>query len=738
MTAQLQDTWLSPLQLRREARQAARAAARAGFPARPAAADWPATRLGRDAVLGMLSSPPFALANPGSQRGRLRGVAMAVGWLADQPGGTWQQRWLASGAEAAGPGWKQACIRWLDQHGVHARQRLDLLSIGLILVVCSDIVRPSLSWLAAPGVSTWALARNLQMSRDPDGFAALQESCAADAHVTAPARQATMGRAAIIVAAKGGLLSEVTVGDFLELLDAEAQTQPRHDYSAVSWRMLRQLGVFGPAAPAALAELRTTRQRTPAELIGRYRLACQPVRDLLVDYLQERQPALDYASLDQLAQNLGRRFWQDLERHHPGINTFHLPPEVATAWKQRLRTKTAGGNSHPAALRLNCRQTLASVRALYLDLAQWAAEDPARWGRWAVPSPVTKTDIGWRKETRHRKSRMDARTRERLPVLPALVRHATQHHQHAAQLLQAARQARPGATFTAATQTLIRSVTRAPALSVWAEDPAAGKRRNLTREEDHAFWTWAIIEVLRATGVRVEELLELSHHSLVRYQLPGTGELVPLLQIAPSKTDTERLLIVSPELADVLSAVITRLQEPSGTIPLVPAYDAHEHTWLPPAPLLFQRRAGTETRRICHSTVRNMLNAALARSGLRDADGKPLHYTPHDFRRLFITDAILAGLPPHIAQVIAGHRDVNVTLGYKAVYPDEVIQGHLAFLARRRALRPTDEYRTPTGAEWEEFLGHFERRKVSVGLCGRAFATPCIHEHAPLTELTTA
>ena len=30
--------------------------------------------------------------------------------------------------------------------------------------------------------------------------------------------------------------------------------------------------------------------------------------------------------------------------------------------------------------------------------------------------------------------------------------------------------------------------------------------------------------------------------------------LVPLLQIAPSKTDTERLLVVSPELADVLSA----------------------------------------------------------------------------------------------------------------------------------------------------------------------------------------
>ena len=85
---------------------------------------------------------------------------------------------------------------------------------------------------------------------------------------------------------------------------------------------------------------------------------------------------------------------------------------------------------------------------------------------------------------------------------------------------------------------------------------------------------------------------------------------------------------------------------------------------------------------------------------------------------------------PHIAQIIAGHENVNVTMGYKAVYPEEAIEAHLGFLARRRALRPSEEYRTPTDEEWQEFLGHFERRKVSVGTCARAFGTPCIHEHA--------
>ena len=92
-------------------------------------------------------------------------------------------------------------------------------------------------------------------------------------------------------------------------------------------------------------------------------------------------------------------------------------------------------------------------------------------------------------------------------------------------------------------------------------------------------------------------------------------------------------------------------------------------------------------------------------------------------------------MPPHIAQLVAGHRDINTTMGYKAVYPDEVINGHRAFIARRRALRPSQEYRTPTDEEWAEFVGHFERRKVAVGDCGRSYDTPCIHEHSCFSEL---
>src|SRR4029077_19187758 len=122
-------------------------------------------------------------------------------------------------------------------------------------------------------------------------------------------------------------------------------------------------------------------------------LTCQPIRDLLVDYLRERQPAMDYASLEQLARRLGM-FWADLEDHHPGIDSLHLSAQVADAWKKRMRTKpqtittAAGAKTVIEAERICHREFLTPVRAFYLDLAQWAVEDPSRWARWVAPCPV--------------------------------------------------------------------------------------------------------------------------------------------------------------------------------------------------------------------------------------------------------------------------------------------------------------------------------------------------------------
>jgi len=692
-------------------------------------------------VVERLLAAPFARPDGRSPlRGRPeRDVRNVLDWLGSWPGTSWQDRWRASGAdEAPIAAWRRSVIGWLGDVG-RARKdpHTDFIGLGhaLVAMICADVLRPSLEWLITP-FTPRSLTAELARTRDPDGFAALDALGITDpsgASTKAMARR----RIAAIVAAKGGVVAEITVGDCLELLDRLAAGG--HETSAYFYQLLHALGVFPDTAPPNARALGVLGQRSVEELIDQYGIEHQPVRDLLVDYLREREATLDYTSLRNVAFVLGKLFWADLEAHHPGINSLHLTPEVAAAWKRRIATRRdprRGGRSTPGAPRADTGlNLLATVRAFYFDLAQWATDDPSRWGPWVAPCPIRNEEMSRKKDHRRRKSRMDQRTRERLPVLPVLAATVDRARRAAADLLMVAAHTRPGDTFTVGGDTLRRPVLcrqSARSFKIWAEDPDRGARRDLIVEEHRAFWTWAAVEVLRHTGVRIEELTELTHHSLVSYRLPSTGELVPLLQIAPSKSDAERLLVISPELADVLAAILARVRDGTGAVPLVVSYDYYERVWNPPMPLLFQRQLGIEHRPIAPWAIRRLLNAALAGTGLTDASGQPLRFTPHDFRRMFITDAVMNGLPPHIAQVICGHADINTTLAYKAVYPEEVMGAHRAFLARRRATRPSEEYRVPTDAEWEEFLGHFERRKVAYGTCARAFATPCIHEHACL------
>jgi hypothetical protein len=706
------------------------------FPARPAIAAWPQTRLSRPQVAARLLAAPFAADGLAGEQNRRQGISLVADWLETQPGGTWQQRWLASGAGSDGRiDWRPLALRGREVTTSWDRRTV---TTGLLSLMCADVIRPGIGWLLTTATPK-RLAAEMARTRDPAGFAGLAARCEASPVGEATTRIA-LHRIAAIMAAKGGMVADITTGDCLELLGIAADVcDVRHYKSPYFYQLLHAAGVFGDAAAPTVRALTARRQLSPQQLIDRCGIQHQPVRDLLVGYLMERQASIDHVTLVRLADALGRLFWRDLELHHPGIGSLRLPPAVASAWKQRVFTKTTrrrqadGSLTETRGPRQSATNCLSAVRSFYLDIAQWAADDPARWGPWAVPCPIRAGEIPHRKEAARRKSRMDQRTRERLPVLPALVAAVDSERTAAAGRLAAARAAPAGEVFTAGGQTLRRAVTtRASAARVWAENPDGGRRRDLTREEHHAFWAWAAVEVLRHSGIRIEELTELTHSSLVQYRLPATGELVPLLHIVPSKTDSERLLVIGPELADALSAIVCRVRDADGAIPLVAAYDYHERIFSPPLPILFQKRVGTENRPVNAPAIRRLLDAALAATGLTDPSGQPLRFVPHDFRRLFITDAVMNGMPPHIAQLVVGHRDINTTMGYKAVYPEEAINGHRAFIARRRELRPSEEYRTPSPEEWEEFLGHFERRRLSLGDCGRAYGTSCIHEHSCL------
>ncbi|MFD4625740.1 hypothetical protein [Streptomyces sp. NPDC058475] len=238
---------------------------------------------------------------------------------------------------------------------------------------------------------------------------------------------------------------------------------------------------------------------------------------------------------------------------------------------------------------MNFRGELVFVRAFYQDIARWAADDPARWAPWAAPCPVKANECATKKCRSGVKSRMDQRTMTQLPLLPALLRAVDRQRKDAEARITAARATPVGERFLVAGEEFERCRS-GQAGRVYATEVAVGRRRNLTHEEEAAFWSWATAEVLRHTGIRIEEMLELTHHSFIAYTLPTTGEVVPMLQVAPSKTDAERLLLVSPELAEVLTAVIYRVRAGDAALPLVSAYDVFEQTWSP------RSNAGTAPR----------------------------------------------------------------------------------------------------------------------------------------------
>lgn len=368
------------------------------FPPRPVAMSWPATEASRSAVLARILTAPFSLDSPGGQQNRRIGVLAVLGWLQTYPGDSWQQRWQASGAEQQDD-WRDAVTAaGRSRAGTQPGRRPPHLSPGLLVLICADVIRPSLAWLLRFAAARRGLATEMTRTRDRAAFEALQQLCARG-HLGQQSGQQALARVAVILAAKGGPVAAVRVGDCVQLLQVAAALRAStgseaHAHSPLFYQLLCSHGALGEDAPAAIEMFSGHGQPTCEQLIDRYQIACRPVRDVLVDYLRERQPSVDFSSLQRFAYLLGKLFWADLEAHHPGIDSLKLTRDVAAAWKQRVMTRTRtttgpdGQQVQLTSTRLDGRSVLSAVRAFYLDLAEWADDDPSRWAPWAVRCPV--------------------------------------------------------------------------------------------------------------------------------------------------------------------------------------------------------------------------------------------------------------------------------------------------------------------------------------------------------------
>ncbi|GGR16658.1 site-specific integrase [Agromyces mediolanus] len=714
--------------------------------AAPDPTSWPASRDSEARLTERLMRTIPASASKSEISGRRGALRMVTGWLAEFPGASWQERWLASGIVDRDD-WDQQIVSWYNTRhrtqylAPHARR-------GMAWLLALDAVRPSYEWMHRHHERMQGVRRAVFDTRDP--IAAARLNAALEAHgklnsrIAAQKASALAQIARILVRTGKQQVADITIDELLEVRST-AKGIRNNLPSGAAYNAMAWAGFLPDDAPATFTKTRRSTQRTVDELVDRTGIQNQRMRNLFVDYLRARAAALDYVSLQGLAGTLVRNFWCDLERLEPGVDTLDLPAELFARWKESQRTIRYG--TKRGRPRTDLGPILLVVRAFYYDLADWAQIDPDRYAGFAAPNPITQADIdGFRKSVRHQRAKSHARTRERLPLLPklldtiaatkrwhtAVLEHTRTHQIGQRFTVEGIELARVGAESRAFGGRLLNGVKRAGGLPVRRYD--TGELFDAVHAEGTHFWRWAAINVLAETGIRIEELEELTHTALVQYRLPSTGELLPLLQIAPSKTDEERVIPVSPELASVLAEIIGRIRRETGAerLPLLRRWDQAEKRESEPMPFLFQRVFDGERRTINRAWILRHLAKATHDAGFIGDDGEPIVFQNHDLRRMFATDAVKSGLPIHIAAALLGHQDLNTTQRYAAIYEEDVYEHHRSFIDARRALRPAEEYRPPSPEEWEEFLGHYQQRQTEFGLCGRAYGSSCVHDGACL------
>jgi site-specific recombinase XerD len=666
---------------------------------------------------------------PGSRvqvRERGRAVRAVLTHLAGLQGHVWQVRWDAS-EFADGT---TACRSLPADPTASA-------GMGVKLLLCLRVLRPGLPAMRTLAMTGYAEAFRVAQA-DPDLnrlFTHLDGLNAPRGH-----RLTAAFDVACALTVFGIRLAELTPAGLLhnawECRRGGLAPYKRGQHGTftgqLAWQTLVEIGHFPPGTPPSLLAAGQRGQLSVTELVDRYPITNRPMRQLLIDYLTRRATAMDYSSLLGLARWLAGVFWSKIEQIAPGQTSLHIPGHVYDQWRAAITLREDG---QP---RLSVDPILLAVRSFYLDLHTWSVAEPDRWAAWVAPCPIDPGDfIGSAKRHRRARERSAERTRARQPLLPVLVENVTSRLQRSRRLLQLGRDLPAGAQVELGGRTYTRIWTDYDQQQLAAHgtppvrlrDDSSDELVNLRVAEPAAFWGWAIVETLRLSGIRIEELLELTQLSIRRYQRPN-GETIALLVIAPSKTDRERVIPISAELFAVIAAVIRRHTEASGKVPMVSRYDTHDKVHTAAMPFLFQRRRGAIDTAFSQAAVLHLLQRRCAELAPTHPEFAQARFTPHDFRRLFATELVNNGLPIHIGAALLGHLNLETTRGYVAVFEEDLVRHYQTHLDRRRRLRPTEEYRPATDGEWAEFEAHFDKRKVELGNCGRPYGTGCTHEHA--------
>ena len=212
------------------------------------------------------------------------------------------------------------------------------------------------------------------------------------------------------------------------------------------------------------------------------------------------------------------------------------------------------------------------------------------------------------------------------------------------------------------------------------------------------------LTILRGTGMRLGELLDLELDCLWDFGPSGTWVKVPL-----GKLGTERTVPLDDETLTAFDAWMAQ----RGTQCAL-THPRHGQ----PADFLFVERG----RRLSAYRLRHGLDDAVAAAGLRGRDNTALHITPHQLRHTYGTTLVNAGMSLQALMALPGHVSAEMTLRYATLASPTVRAAYETAMTKVRArqslfVRPAGRSTAPDRVEWLQ--SEMLKTRVAHGYCSR-------------------
>ncbi len=436
------------------------------------------------------------------------------------------------------------------------------------------------------------------------------------------------------------------------------------------------------------------------DYVGLFRVP-ERFREVTLLYVQHYRIHVSsrYATLRAKIQQLAR-FWLFIDEAYPALlSSADIRPEHTKAFipyrEAQARAAARRCITNDGDRRTTANHDLATIRSFFTDIACWSLEDGTPFRDHVPPAPpLSFRDTQSPEVTRAYRMRAAAITRRVIDLEREM----------------------PG--------------IRAVASDVWRQAcmalDATPEVRAAARAESVAFWDWALLELLVQSGLRIEEACNLTAFDILRRR-DRNGRTYFLLHVAPSKFDRARLIPIGDALGRVLSEIIRHVKRFYGIdhVPPVDNFDFYERKPLPRAPYLLQGR--TRPHVIGRTTIREMLAGISHRAGARAHDGQPLLVHPHDCRRVFASEHLNNGTPPHVLQALLGHERLDTVMIYAKLYPGTLVDAYRRHVrGLYRSVHGDDALRAPTPDEWDALAKSCDLRDMGTHLCALPAGEHCL------------